>query len=126
MIAWGFRVHVAPAKRGEVGRILRSLLGPVRVRAGCLACRISQDLEDPQVLSLVQEWASADDLERYLRSDDYPRLLAVMDSATRRPEIWFDTIATREGLERLAARRGIPETDSEAHSRGSERVRRKP
>ena len=103
MIAWGLRMHVPPAKRNEIDRILRSLLGPARVRGGCLACRVYQDMEDPEVLALIQEWASPDDLERYLRSEDYPRLLALMESAAERPEIWFDTIATREGLERLAA-----------------------
>jgi quinol monooxygenase YgiN len=107
MIAWGLRIHVPPAKRGEIDRILRSLLGPARVRGGCLACRVYQDMEDPEVLALVQEWASPDDLERYLRSEDYPTLLALMESGAERPEIWFDTIATREGLERLAAARGV-------------------
>lgn len=90
------------AKRNEIDRILRSLLGPARVRGGCLGCHGYQDIEDPEVLALIQEWASPDDLERYLRSDDYPRLLALLESATQRPEIWFDTITTREGLERLA------------------------
>jgi len=108
MIAWGLRIHVLPAKRGEIDQILRSLLGPARVRGGCLACRIYQDIEEPEVLALIQEWASPDDLERYLRSDDYPRLLALMESASQLPEIWFDTIAAREGLEHLAAVRRSP------------------
>jgi hypothetical protein len=43
---------------------------------------------------------------RYLRSEDDPRLLAVIESAVQQPEIWLDAIATREGLERLAAVRG--------------------
>jgi quinol monooxygenase YgiN len=103
MIAWGLRMHVPPAKRDDIDRILRSLLGPARVRAGCLACRVYQDIEDPEVLALIQEWASPDDLECYLRSEDHPRLLALIESAAQHPEIWFDTIATREGLERLAA-----------------------
>ncbi len=54
------------------------------------------------MLALIQEWATPDDLERYLRSEDYPRLLALLESSTQRPEIWFDTITTRDGLERLA------------------------
>lgn len=102
MIAWGLRIHVPPAKRDEIDRILRSLLGPVRVRGGCLACHVYQDIEEPKVLALIQEWASPDDLERYLRSEDYPRLLALIESAAQRPEIWFDTVTSREGLERLA------------------------
>ncbi len=107
MMAWGLRIHVPPGKkRDEVHRILRSLLEPARVRGGCLACRVYQDIEEPEVLALIQEWASADDLDRYLRSEDFPKLVAVMELASQQPEIWFDTIATREGLERLSAGRG--------------------
>jgi quinol monooxygenase YgiN len=103
VIAWGLRIQVPAAKRSEIEGILRSLLGPARVRSGCLGCHVYQDTEDPKVLALIQEWASPDDLERYLRSEDYPKLLALLESAAHRPEIWFDTITAREGLERLAA-----------------------
>ncbi len=103
MIAWGLRIHVSPGKRDEVRRIFRSLLEPTRVRGGCLACRAYQDTEEPGVLALIQEWASSDDLERYLRSDNFRKLVAVMELASERPEIWFDTIERRQGLERLSA-----------------------
>ncbi len=103
MIAWGLRIHVSPGKRDEVHRIFRSLLEPTRVRGGCLACRAYQDTEEPEVLALIQEWASSDHLERYLRSEDFRKLVAVMELASERPEIWFDTIERREGFERLSA-----------------------
>jgi quinol monooxygenase YgiN len=106
MIAWGLRMQTAAGKRAEVQRILRGLLEPTRVRGGCLACHLYEDVEDPDVLALVQEWASADDLERYLRSEDRRKLVAVMELASRRPEIWVDTIVMREGLERLATLMG--------------------
>ena len=103
MIAWGLRIHVPSGKRDEVLRILRSLPEPARVRKGCLTCRIYQDIVDPEVLALVQEWASSDDLERYLRSEDPRKFLALMDLATQRPEVWLDTVVIREGFDRLAA-----------------------
>ena len=55
------------------------------------------------MLALIQEWASSADLERYLRSENFRKLVAAMELASERPEIWFDTIETREGLERLTA-----------------------
>jgi quinol monooxygenase YgiN len=106
MIAWGLRIRTAPDKRDEVHRILRRLLEPTRVRGGCLACHVYQDVEDPDVLALVQEWATTDELERYLRSEDRQNLVAVMELASRRPEIWVDTIVSRDGLERLATLMG--------------------
>jgi quinol monooxygenase YgiN len=108
MIAWGLRIRVAASKRGEVLAILRGLVEPSRASGGCLDCRAYQAIGDLDVLSIVQEWAGWDDLERYLHSEDYPKLVAVMELAAQRPEIWFDTISSREGLERLAALRGAP------------------
>ena len=55
------------------------------------------------MLALIQEWASSDDLERYLRSENFRKLVAAMELASERPEIWFDTIERREGFERLSA-----------------------
>lgn len=103
MITWGLRIQTTPTKGIEVQRILRSLLEPTRVRGGCLSCHVYQDIEEPDVLALVQEWAGPDELGRYLRSEDRRRLVAVMEMASRPPEIWVDTVLMREGLERLAA-----------------------
>ena len=110
MITWSLRINIPPGKRDEVERILRSLPGPARVRGGCLAFRIYRDLEDPGALALVQEWASSDALEAYLRSEDYPKLLTVMELATEPPEISFDTIETREGLELMVPARAARNT----------------
>jgi len=106
MVAWGLRIRVLPAGREGVLRLLRGLLEPARVRSGCLACHAYQDVEDPDAMSLVQEWADAADLERYLRSEDRRTLVAVLELAAERPQVWLDTIATREGLDRLAALMG--------------------
>src|SRR5262249_25914456 len=106
MIAWGLRIRVRTARREEVQRILRALLEPTRVRRGCLACHVYQDLEDPEVLCLVEEWAGSDDLERYLRSEDRRTLGSVMELAVEPPDIWFDEIASGEGLVRLASLMG--------------------
>ena len=58
------------------------------------------------MLALVHEWSNSDDLDRYLNSEDSRKYLALMELASQQPEIWFDTVATREGLERLAAALG--------------------
>jgi len=102
MITWGVRVRIPPAKRDEVRSIFRGLLEPTRVLGGCLSCRVYQDVEDPNALVLMQEWVSSEDLQRYLRSEDRRALIGVMELATEPPDVWFDTIESREGLDRLA------------------------
>jgi hypothetical protein len=46
-----------------------------------------------QVFLLVQEWTTQTALDRYLRSDLYRTILAVLETASEPPEISFDTLA---------------------------------
>ena len=97
---------VAPEdKRQEIVRTLRSLLEPTQVEPGCVTCHFYQDVQDENVLNYVEEWCSQEDLERHLRSDQYRKLLAVIDAAAEPPEIRFDTVSQTRGIETIEAAR---------------------
>ena len=99
------RVVVPTSKREEVVRTLRSMLGPTEVEPGCLSCRFYQDIQDESVLNYVEEWRSKEDLLRHLRSEQYRKLLAVVDTSQEEPEIRFDTISQTEGIEAIRSAR---------------------
>ncbi len=111
------RMVAPPGRRDEVLRALRWLAGPTRSRPGCIECRILQDLDDGDALVLVEEWTSAEALVRHLRSADYRRLLAVADLAAEPPEIHFDRVVERRGLELVAEIRGCGAPAGEASTR---------
>jgi hypothetical protein len=67
-----------------------------------------QDVENPNRLTFAQEWASQKDLEHFIRSEDYRRVLAVMDLSARRPQVRFRSCTGEKGMEYVAARRGVP------------------
>ena len=70
---------VAPAeRRDEIVQTFRSLVGPTEVKAGCLGCRVYQDVSDKNALTYVEEWQTQEDLERHLRSDQYRKLLTLI------------------------------------------------
>ena len=100
------RMVAPPGRRDEIVDVLRWLAGPVRAHRGCAGCRILQDLDDEDALVLVEEWTSRRAFERHLRSDDYRRLLAVAELAAEPPEICFDRISERRGLDLVAEVRG--------------------
>jgi hypothetical protein len=58
---------------------------------------------------------SLEALGHYLHSSDRRTLVAVMGMASRRPEIWIDTIASREGFDRLAMLMGYSEDEKDQH-----------
>ena len=105
MIVATLRVVVPARKRGEIHHALLSVLGPTEVQAGCMSCHLYQEAERPNAFTLVQEWATQTDLDRYIRSDLYQKVLAVMESASERPELRFDTVTHTAGIEAVQAAR---------------------
>jgi quinol monooxygenase YgiN len=92
---------VTPEKRDDAIRILRTLIGPTQVQPGCLSCCVCQGIDEPRALTMMQEWTSQSELERHIRSDDYRKLLAVMDMASEPPIVEFHTIARTSGMETI-------------------------
>ena len=96
------RMVAPPGRRDEIVGALRWLAGPVRAHRGGAGCRVLQDLDDEDALVLVEEWTSRRAFERHLRSGDYRRLLALAELAAEPPEIRFDRVAERRGLDLVA------------------------
>jgi quinol monooxygenase YgiN len=93
------RVVVRRSKRQEILRALRSVLATTEVQLECERCRLYRDAQDDRAFLLVQEWTTQTALDRYLRSDLYRTILAVLETAREPPEIRFDTLAQRAGVE---------------------------
>ena len=110
MVTAKLRLVVPQSKRAEVLQALRLLCGPTAARMGCESCRVYRDDTDENALLFMQEWATEADLNRYIRSDLYNTVLAVIETATEPPDIRFDTVAGTAGVEMVeAARRGRDE-----------------
>ena len=106
MVVSTLRIVTTPQSRAEVVRTLTAQLGSTRVQPGCLQCDLYQDVEDPEVITLVEQWESQADLTLRLRSGDYRAVLAAIELAREQPEIHFDTVTRRGGLEVVASARG--------------------
>jgi hypothetical protein len=55
---------------------------------------------------LEEVWSTQDQLDRYLRSEEYRRMLLVMEMAGEPPEIKFRTISNQAGIEVVEKARG--------------------
>jgi len=91
--------------RAEVVRALTAQLGPTRVQPGCVKCDLYQSVEDADLLALVEEWKCQADLDVRLSSDTYRSVLGAIELAREQPEIQFDTVLKRGGLEVIASAR---------------------
>jgi quinol monooxygenase YgiN len=93
--------------RAEIVRTLTAQLGPTRVQPGCVKCDLYQGVEDPDVFALIEEWKCQADLDVRLRSDGYRSILGAIDLSREQPDIQFDTVLKRGGLEVIASARTV-------------------
>lgn len=94
-----------PNRRDKALAALRAIVGPTRGEPGCIECHLYQDAEDDCRLYLVEEWTTTEALQRRLRSRDYLNLLEILEMAAFEPEIAFDEVSGRSGIEVVRAAR---------------------
>jgi quinol monooxygenase YgiN len=90
-------------RREEIVQIFWSLMGPVRVEAGCLGCGLYQAIGNEDVLVYVEEWETPEQLERHMRSARYERLLAIMETSAQPPLLRYHVVSHVKGLEYVEA-----------------------
>jgi len=50
-------------------------------------------------LILIEEWDSMEEAEQHIRSEEFRKIMAIMDMAVEPPEISFHTISSTMGFE---------------------------
>ena len=84
-------------------RTLRSLMLPLRAASGFVSCRLYQDADSPGALCYVEEWQTAEELDRQIRSSHYTRLLSLMEEAAEPPALRINWVTDVKGLDYLEA-----------------------
>jgi quinol monooxygenase YgiN len=99
MILATLRVNISRDKRDGALEIIKSITGLLNLEPGVVNWRIYRDLNNKQVITLVQEWESQTDLDNYIRSKEYNKILALMEISNRQPELHFYDVNRISGLE---------------------------
>jgi quinol monooxygenase YgiN len=109
MIVSTIALSLSEGDRRKVIASLLPLIRSTRGQAGCRGCAVLTDVEDPRTLLLREEWDSQEQLDRHLRSEDYRLVLAAIELSQAAPQIRFDAVTTRAGIEMIEAAR-LPRT----------------
>ena len=102
------RMLLPQRKIKEALKILRSIVEQSQFHPGCLGSFLYGNLEEKNAILIDSAWQDQESLENHLRSEEYHRLLLVMEMAVERPEIRFDTIASSTGIETVEMARNRP------------------
>ena len=114
MILATLRMAIPLQKRGEALKILKSMVARNKAQPNCVFCRICEDALEDNVLQFEEMWRSEEELERHLRSDQYHKVLLVMEMALKHPEVWFNTVTTSTGMETIEKARSSREQSGHA------------
>jgi quinol monooxygenase YgiN len=106
MIQATLRMDFAPQKIDEALQILCSLIERTRAEAGCIDCSVYKGTERDSMVIFEEKWVSDEVLRRHLRSEDFQKVLLVVEMAVAPPEIRFDTITGSRGRETIEEARG--------------------
>ena len=107
MVHGTIRMLIPKKRRSEVLGILSSVAERCRFESGCISCRVYQGVEVDHAVMLEEVWRNEEDLERHLRSDEYRKVLLVVEMALEPPEIRFHTISHSTGVETIEKARNF-------------------
>jgi quinol monooxygenase YgiN len=100
MIISTLSIKVPSSKKKEIINTFDYFVGPVSVQPGCLSVKLYSEVNTNNgKLLLVEIWNSQTNLNRHIRSDEFRKILAIMDIAKEHPEIKFHTISSTEGFD---------------------------
>jgi quinol monooxygenase YgiN len=95
------KMNFSPEKIEEILNILRSIVERTRAETGCISCSVYLNTEEKTMIVFDNKWRSNEDMQRYLRSEEYKKVLLVVEMANTKPEIRFDTITESSGVETI-------------------------
>jgi quinol monooxygenase YgiN len=99
MIIGTVRILPPRDRRADVLEVLRSVQGPVRAQPGCVACDIYDEQGPEAGVVFIERWESDATLEAHLRSEAYRRILGAIELSGSPPDIRFEHVLAREGME---------------------------
>jgi quinol monooxygenase YgiN len=93
------RMLIPLGKQSEALEILASVSEQTRCNPSCINSGLYRGVEEIRAILLDELWTSKEEGLRHLQSEEYRRVLLVVEMAEERPEIRFDTIVQSRGVE---------------------------
>jgi quinol monooxygenase YgiN len=106
------RVHIPARKRKEAQQIIGPMIERIKLTEGCLGCRFYTDVQEEGVFMIHLIWSDEASFRKHVRSEEFRRVLLVVEMAGEPPEILFNRVAKTAGIEAISGDWGQGETFS--------------
>jgi len=99
MVILTISVNARSSKRNELLSACRLITDQTRQEKGCLGCRLSQDIDNENLINLEETWERRSYLDERFRSDIFSALLGAVKLLGETHEIRINDGSQTEGLE---------------------------
>ena len=90
-------LRVRPEKREELLQTLQSIQKNLKAEEELSKSSLYRDMNDSSVFCLIQEWATQDSMERYIRSDQFSVLMGMLKVLCVESEIKYQLSTAKLG-----------------------------
>ncbi|MHC1727256.1 MAG: putative quinol monooxygenase [Syntrophobacteraceae bacterium] len=91
-------LRVRPGKREEFIQSAQSMQKNLKAEADLSIFSFFQDMNDSSVFCMIQEWATQDSMERYVRSEQFSVLMGMLKVLCVESEIKYQLRAGKLGI----------------------------
>jgi quinol monooxygenase YgiN len=99
MVILTVSINAKSSKRNELLSACRLITDQSRQEKGCLGCRLSQDIDNENLINIEETWERRSYLDEHFRSDLFSALLGAVKLLGETHEIRINDGAQTEGLE---------------------------
>ena len=99
MIQTIMKITFSPESRPKAIELINAIIERIRVSNGCIRYDVYQDFLGENSLTILEQWQSRATLDRFICSDAYRGILALIELADQSPEIQFYTLSKIGGME---------------------------
>ena len=79
--------------------LVSAIIERIRVTPGCINYNVYHNVFGENSLTILEQWQSKAALDRFICSDEYRSILALMELANQSPEIHFYKLSKIGGME---------------------------
>ena len=99
MIIMSLNFSVSTLMKKDVINIFDSLAGSISVKPGCKKVNLYSNINNDDDFLLILEWNSQGEMEKHIRSEDFRKIMVLMDLSNEAPIIRFNTVSSTMGFE---------------------------
>lgn len=103
MYRLSLKMQSPPGKREELFNVLKLLINPVSAIPGCLQCRLYEDTLQSGIFLIVEDWKTREDLVGQLETENFKKLMMVIEMSDTPPEIRCEDMQNNGGIAMIEA-----------------------